>query len=185
MKKKVAIGLAAVALLLTGAILAAGSGRFLLPGGKILTTDPSYTFDVEDPRVLVGWADNVFLGKVADKLGTVYRKGHRTMPWTLYEVTVTDSIKGSLPDKVSVLQEGGYSPEDRNIYLMQGDQLLGPGAEYLFITRFDKASNLHVLVPVYGDIRVRNSSDRELLLEGFTNAVEQQIPFKEPVPERR
>lgn len=178
--KNRALGVVTAVVLLVGIVFVTSRGGFLETGGKILTSDPSYMFDVENPRALAGFADNVFLGKVLDKQGTVYRKGHRTMPWTLYEVVVTDNIKGNLVGKISILQQGGYSPEDKNTYLIHGDQLLGPGAEYLFVTRADKSSNTHVIVPVYGDIRVRDKDDRQALLEGFTAAVRQQIPFREP-----
>ncbi|HWM91945.1 MAG TPA: hypothetical protein VN493_14360 [Thermoanaerobaculia bacterium] len=169
-----------VALVIAGITFVASHSNGPARSEEVLTMNVSYAADVENPRVLAGFADNIFLGKVMVKQNTVYRKGHRDMPWTPYEVRVTKNIKGELGGAVSVLQEGGYSPEDGRTYLVNRDQLLKPGAEYLFVTRADGASNMHVLVPVYGDIRVKDTRDRRALLEGFTAAVGRQIPFQEP-----
>ncbi len=185
MKKSLMVFLVAAALIAAGFVLVESRDRNLPLRQKVVSMEVSYAVNVEDPRALAGFADNIFFGKVATTHGTVYRKGHRTMPWTHYEVSVTGNIKGGLEGKVSVLQEGGYSPEDQRTYLIQKDALLTEGAEYLFATRQDETSNVHVIVPVYGDIRVRDSRDRGALLKGFTAAVNGQIPFKEPKLEQR
>ncbi len=68
-------------------------------------------FDVSDERNLVGFADNVFVGRVAKKVGN--RGSMRSglgMPHTLFSVEVSENVKGKLGGAVTVAQPGGYEP---------------------------------------------------------------------------
>lgn len=137
----------------------------------------SYAFDATDDRELAGFADNIFTGRVVAQAGT-HTRGGNPAPWTLYNVEVLENLKGTLPDRVLVNQEGGYSIEEGLTVLVEGDQLLRPGETYLFATKAGGRGRWHTLVPVYGDILIENSREHDRLKERFGMAVQQQIPFR-------
>ncbi|WP_052342743.1 hypothetical protein [Bacillus sp. EB01] len=139
----------------------------------ISTIEYSHAFDVSDTRKLVGWADNVFIGKVIKQSGTKSIDG---IPETQFKVEVSENIKGSLDETVIVNQQGGYS-EDQLI-LVENDQLLQEGKQYLFVTKHLKEENWNTLVPVYGDIKINTEEERVKLIEKFRKAIKEEIPFK-------
>jgi hypothetical protein len=71
----------------------------------IRTIALSYAFDVTDTRRLVGWADNVFIGKVIRQDGT---KSRNDIPETQFKVELSDNVKGKLNGTVILNQQGGY-----------------------------------------------------------------------------
>ncbi len=139
----------------------------------IKTIEYSNTFDLADTRQLVGWSDNVFIGKVLEQSGTKSLDG---IPETQFKVEVTDQIKGELDGTVIVNQQGGY--EDKELILVEGDQLLKDGQLYLFVTKHLKEESWHTLVPVYGDILITNEEAKKGFIEKYTAAYENEIPFE-------
>lgn len=138
----------------------------------IRTIELSTAFDVSDTRRLVGWADNVFIGKVIGQDGTISRDG---IPETQFKVEISDNIKGEFNGTVIVNQQGGYKGNE--LILIENDQLLQEGQSYLFVTRHLKEENWNTLVPVYGDILITNQEAKKELIEKYTIAYKNEIPF--------
>jgi len=139
----------------------------------IRTVQTSHAFDVTDPQRLVGWADNVFIGKVIKMSGTSEERG---MLETQFKVEVAESIKGELQGEVTVNQQGGY--EGKKLILVENDQLLKEGESYLFISRKNEEHDFHTVVPVYGDILINSEAHKEELLTKYEMAYQEEIPFE-------
>ncbi|MDQ8739459.1 hypothetical protein [Paenibacillus sp. LHD-38] len=143
------------------------------PGIRIIDLSKiSTAFDVSDTRRLVGWADNVFIGKVIGQDGTKSIDG---FPETQFKVEVSDNIKGEFNGTVIVNQQGGYKGNE--LILIENDQLLQEGQSYLFVTRHLKKENWNTLVPVYGDILITNEEAKKELIEKYTTAYKNEILF--------
>jgi hypothetical protein len=135
-------------------------------------------FDVTDDRKLVGFADNVFVGRVAEKVGTEGSVESTTavMASTRFSVEVLENVKGNLQGVVTVEQDGGYDPTQGCVMLMEDDPLLKPGQEILFLTRRDERSRVnHITSSGYGDVRVRNQAHRDVLVRRFEDATKDQV----------
>ncbi|MBT2693771.1 hypothetical protein [Bacillus sp. ISL-55] len=139
----------------------------------IQTVQTSHAFDVTDPQRLVGWADNVFVGKVIKMSGTSEERG---MIETQFKVEVAENIKGELQDEVTVNQQGGY--EGQNLILVENDQLLKEGESYLFVSRKNEEQDWHTVVPVYGDIIIESEAHKEEMLNKYKKAYQEEIPFE-------
>ena len=135
-----------------------------------------YSFDVANDRELVGVAHNVFVGKVIAQTGTTTDPYLRTQ----FSVEVLENIKGNLTGTVTVSQKGGYEHFEGKQYLIitKGDKLLVPGESYLFVTKVSDFGG-HLLVPVYGDLLIKDQTDRQDKVERFESAFAQEIPLKE------
>lgn len=140
-----------------------------------------HAFDVTDDRMLVGFADNVFVGRVAEKVGAEGSTGP-DMPYTLFFVEVLENVKGNLDGTVAVAQAGGYDPAAGCVMLMDGDPLLKPGQEVLLVTRYDQRNRRHqITTSGYGDLRVRSRAQREAFVRRFERAEKDQV---DPTRER-
>ncbi|WP_066322450.1 hypothetical protein [Bacillus sp. FJAT-29814] len=139
----------------------------------IRTIEFSNAFDVSDARKLVGWSNNVFIGKVIDQVGNVSSGG---VPETQFKVEVSENIKGNLNGTVIVNQQGGYDGDE--LILVEKDQLLQKGKSFLFITRKMEEKDWHSLVPVYGDIEITNEDFKREQVEKYKKAYEEEIPFE-------
>jgi hypothetical protein len=139
----------------------------------ISSIEYNHAFDVSDIRRLVGWSDNVFIGKVKEQVGTKSKDG---IPETQFKVEVSDNIKGNFEGTVIVNQQGGY--KENELILIEGDQLLKEGQSYLFVTKHLKEENWNTLVPVYGDIKINNEEEKQKLIEKYENAYREEMPFK-------
>ncbi|RSD25511.1 hypothetical protein [Mesobacillus subterraneus] len=142
-------------------------------GYDVITIQTSHAFDVSDSKKLVGWADDVFIGKVIKNEGTRDDDG---MVETQFKVKVSHNIKGDLGGDVIVNQQGGYT--GNTLVLVENDQLLKEGEQYLFITRHNTKGDWHTLVPVYGDILIENDQHKDALIAKYRDAYEQEIPFE-------
>lgn len=139
----------------------------------IRTIETNTVIDINNPREVVGFSDNVFLGKVIKQVGT---KSLNAYPETQFEVEVLDNIKGELKDTIKVNQQGGYDGE--YLFLMENDKLLVEGQTYLFATRYLKEENWHTVIPVGGDIPFNSDEEKKELIEKYKKAYKEEIPFK-------
>ncbi|MET1013644.1 MAG: hypothetical protein ABWX61_03925 [Paenisporosarcina sp.] len=89
---------------------------------------------------------------------------------------MTDNIKGELDETVIVNQQGGYN--EKELILVENDQLLKEGQLYLFVTKYLEEENWHTLVQFYGDIFITNVDEKEYLIKKYKTAYENEIPFK-------
>ena len=128
-----------------------------------------------DDRELVGFADNVFIGKV------IAQTGNETddFPQTQFSVQVLENIKGNLDGTVTVNQFGGYeyTNGERYLSLMEGDTLLKSGNKYLFATK-GNAEGWLTLVTGYGEIPIKDEADHKNKKERFDKAFEEEIPYE-------
>ena len=162
----------------------------------------AFAFNVEDNRQLVGFADNVFVGRVMERVGSDSVKnvgpaveGAPPTPTTQFSVEVLQNIKGKLNDTVNVSQTGGqveYAatedfPEEgikkgqrvRQLVLLEEDPLLNPGEKILFVTRYDPAKDRHTIVgSLFGDSRIKDEQDRKEKVARFEEAEKNQIEPK-------
>ncbi|MBT2681034.1 hypothetical protein J7E38_18750 [Bacillus sp. ISL-35] len=175
-KTKKRIVLAAPAIAAVIALSVAGSALFLENTPKnpeVQNIPASYAFDVTDQKQLVGWADNVFIGKVEETKGTSNEDG---ILETQYEVEVAENIKGQLNGRIMVNQQGGF--EGNKLVLVENDQLLKEGESYLFVSRQNKQHGWHTIVPAYGDIMIENETQKEELIAIYKAAYENEVPFE-------
>ncbi|WP_299092337.1 hypothetical protein [uncultured Metabacillus sp.] len=131
--------------------------------------------DLSDRNQLVGWADNVFVGKVVKKKGS---KKLNTLPETQFAVEVKKNLKGELTGTIVVNQQGGYDEEEKKTYVIEHDKLLEEGKKYLFVTKHNKEQNFHTLVPEYGDLLIENDVKYNKLVKEFKTVSTKQVPFK-------
>lgn len=140
----------------------------------------SYAFDVTDERQLVGDADNVFIGRVLEKVGEegapVSGPGGVVFPQTQFAVQVQENIKGDLAGVVTVTQAGGRAREGGDVVLFEGDPLLEHGQEVLLVTKYDQANGWHtVTTPGFADLRIKDKEQKKALKEKFEKAKKEQV----------
>ena len=144
-------------------------------GNEINYLYADLSINATDDRELVGFADNVFIGKV------IAQTGNETddFPQTQFSVKVLENIKGNLDGTVTVNQFGGYEYANGEKYLslMEGDTLLKPGKKYLFATQ-GSAEGWLTLAAGYGEIPIKDEADHKKTKERFNKALEEEIPYK-------
>ncbi len=164
-------------------------------GSEISYSSGDSAFNVTDDRELVGFADNVFIGKViaqtGNKANTPPPEAGDTpgfSPQTQFSVEVLENIKGNLSGIITVSQHGGYEEKNgvNRLVLMDGDKLLEPGKTHLFATRFNYIDGWHtIVINNYGDLPIKDQTDRKNKVERFKKAFSQEIPFKLSVKEQK
>ena len=125
----------------------------LLAMGLVFTKDSStanptisrisadVSIDPSDKKKVVGFADHVFVAKVIDENGPIYK--HKTksairsysIPYTSYSVKTLKTIKGNLKkDKIFDMNKfGGLTEDGKKILLFDDDELLKKDSYYLII----------------------------------------------------
>jgi hypothetical protein len=145
-----------------------------------------YAFDAMDPRELVGFATNVFVGQVVEETGSegapLSGPGERAVPRTQFSVEVLKNVKGDAEGTVTVSQTGGYDEEEGREVLVEGDSLLQPGKMYLFSTSYNPEEGWYVVVAQpFGDVLVEGEARRRDVEERFEQAEAEQI-LPDPAP---
>ncbi len=121
---------------------------------KISYMDLVLPTDLADDRKLVGYSQNVFVGRVIKQVGS--KSPIAYIPKTQFRVDIIFNIKGGLQGAVVVSQSGGY----RNgvLYVVRGGDVYGPsgmdgaayflrpGVTYLFATRYRNQENWYDLI---------------------------------------
>lgn len=197
LKGRAKLGAAAVFFLLGGFVMysaaenlrqePAGTGPSHPGHARVYNIETFRAFDAGDERQLVGFADNVFVGRVTERVGSEAFVGPvpesrdsaegppATTPRTQFSVEVLDEIKGTLPDTVTVSQQGGRVEQDA-VALVEGDPILQPGQTVLFATRFDEREGWHQITSAkYGDVRIEGPEERARVVDTFEDAEENQI----------
>jgi hypothetical protein len=176
-----------VAVLLAGAATATlisvgvtgGSGD--RPTFNVTRAQTSRVTDMSDDRRLVGFADNVFVGRVVSRQGQTMLRGLPETQWTVEVSKVYKNTSGLVAGtKLTVNQQGGYDERSNTLMLFDNDSLLAVEGDYLFATRTNKEHGWHTLVPVYGDLPLWNIKGAAALSDfdvRWQRAVSEQIPF--------
>jgi hypothetical protein len=110
---------------------------------------PSTQLASSDDRQLVRAVDAVFVGRV-DAAEPTEMVG--SMPYTRFDITVIDVLKGSLGGQVTLAQLGGVVPARHERVVVAGDAPLEPGSVYLFCAQRSTAADALVVVPGHGHI---------------------------------
>lgn len=155
------------------------------PGSDTVRVDVAYGFEVKDEEKLVGFAENVFTGRVIERVGSEEMSvpSDSGIPQTQFTVRPLENIKGELTGPVTVNQQGGSMKQngEKKKVLIEGDPLLEPGEEYLFVTRYEESKNWHTIAAQpFGDVKIKDKDQRKKLKEKFKQArKEQKDPAKE------
>lgn len=152
------------------------------------TMEILYNYDATDPEQLFSRSDAVFVGRVGRRSGdeplTSTIPGE-TKPQSQYQVTVLDSISGSVEagQGLTVNQIGGRSPEDGRDYVVAGvvgqrsyiDSMLEGGDEYLFVVTRNPRTGFHDLIAQpQGKVPLSNATpnDRREIIGTFESVAQ-------------
>ena len=135
-----------------------------------------HAFSASDDSDLVGFSDNVFGGRVAERVGTTAAKlGGMPADSTRFSVEVLKNVKGKVGGIVTVSQQGAYDPERGCATLMEINPLLEPGQEIVFFTRRDEGRGWHQIVSAgYGTVSIEDEHHQEELVRRFERAEKHQ-----------
>jgi hypothetical protein len=113
--------------------------------------------DIDDPREVSGFVDFVFVGKVEKENGIKYEavynretvSGAKTTgnPYTGYDITVMENVKGDLKTNDTMLfwKSGGLSMDGKYITLQEEDFLPEAGQVYMFYANAWEDGTLRIL----------------------------------------
>lgn len=154
---------------------------------ETVRVEVSYGFDAKDKEKLVGFAENVFTGRVVEQVGSEEMPDPEVegpgIPQTQYSVEPLENIKGDLKDEITVNQQGGSIKQNGKSkkVLIEGDPLLEPGKRYMFVTRYEEDKDWYTIAAQpYGDIKVEDKEKRKKTKEEFDKAKKnQKDPSKE------
>jgi hypothetical protein len=143
-----------------------------------IIADPASVSD----RQLMEFADNVFVGRVVEKVGYEQpSQGMPPLPQTKFAVRVEENVKGSLSGTVVVVQEGGCDPRYGRVVVVNNDDLLNPGEEAVFSTKKQGPDGPYLIVGSnYGDIRVGTEREEDEVISNFRNSRKETVPFARP-----
>ena len=89
------------------------------PNGK-LNYDTVFVNEETNPYYQVGFADYVFIGKVNTEIERTFSDDGSAR--TIYEIEVTENLKGNLQNLIKVTYPGGYD-EEGTLILHKGDYI--------------------------------------------------------------
>jgi hypothetical protein len=105
-------------------------------------------FSGSDDTDLAGFSENVFVGRVRERVGSSGARPGRPFGGTRLRVEVLDNVKGRLEGAVTVAQEGSREPERGCPRLAEGDPPLEPGQEVMLFTRREEKRGWHQTDPL-------------------------------------
>lgn len=132
----------------------------------------SYVFDTTTPEKAIGISDYVFIAKINDIARTEYKhpieveistteKITRTIPYTIYNISVVKNIKGELitSSPIELMQYGGLNEDGKSYTLSEESSLLKVGEYYIIMgNTFEKdgeiveaSSELTRIIPLGND----------------------------------
>lgn len=164
------------------------------PPPKLPTIEALPAFDTSDPRRLIGFSENVFVASVEEKVSEVPLKStipdSEGEPQVQFRVEVGETLKSSGPEPVAtgdsavVDQMGGIDDKTGKPYVVTTitggahytDNILKPGKEYLFATRYDPARGFHTIVAQpHGDVLLTGSEEGPATLELYRRSAKDEI----------
>lgn len=144
---------------------------------------PQLEFDLFDPtddRRLIGFATDVFFGRVVERVEAEPPPAvgpGPDIPEARFAVEVGEPIKGEPMAAVVVNQKIGIREEDDASNSFECGPLLEPGREYLFVTRYVEVEGLYDIVgQSYGAIEIDDEKEREEVKQRYERAVAEEIP---------
>ena len=117
----------------------------------------TYATELGDDRKLAGFADNVFFGRVERRRGQVAG----LIPTTQSQVTVLETLKGSVSGSVAVSQHGGTDRFCVKVRMADDPHLMEPGKSYLLFTRLSASRGWHSVVSGFGKYELAAPQDSD------------------------
>lgn len=122
------------------------------PNGK-LNYDIVFVNEETNPYYQVGFADYVFIGKVNTEIERIFSDDGSAR--TIYEIEVTENLKGNLQNIIKVTYPGGYD-KDGTLILHKGDYITDEelpkiGENYIFVG-IGQPNGTILLQDLYADI---------------------------------
>lgn len=125
-----------------------------------------------DRASLVYWSTYIFLARIDsfDGVGTL-PDNPGSAPRNYYSATITERIKGDIPDKVRIGQEGGD-------VLFEGDFMLKQGNEYLIMASNTADIGFYQITVPGGmaQITIADSKQRAALVDEFRRLANVSVP---------
>ena len=138
------------------------------PNGK-LNYDTVFVNEETNPYYQVGFADYVFIGKVNTEIERTFSDDGSAR--TIYEIEVTENLKGNLQNLIKVTYPGGYD-EEGTLILHKGDYITDEelpkiGDSYIFVG-IGQPNGTILLQDLYADIPY-TEENKEKYLEYINN----------------
>ncbi len=163
-------------------------------GPELVRIQDEYDWDVFDERLLIGYSDNVFAGRVVEKVGDEAAwtsiPDDDEDPHTQYAVEVLDVVEagGAAPvssgGRVVVDQLGGRGEKTGRPHvaapLTCGQQVVGAplsvGREYVFSTLYDADERRYAIsAPPAGAVELGGPEEREALVAAYERVAREQV----------
>lgn len=129
---------------------------------EVISRTYEYEQDFSNKKTLVSAADRIFIGEVLEEKE---RSTHNGQPAILYEVRVTQNIKGALLGGITVIRDGGYYKKDGQLFLLkyEDNPFLIKGQMYLF-TVFQDKKGMFWSMPKYGAEEIHTEEQKYELM---------------------
>lgn len=142
----------------------------------------TYAFEATDKRKLVGASENVFVGRVLNKVGSESTPALKPIPGeddstptTQFEIETINTIKSELEGTVTVNQHGGRN-EDGQFVLLEEDPLFESGKVYLINSNKDQQRGWQqVVAQPFGKVKTKSSQHKAKVVKKFEAAKQSQI----------
>lgn len=161
------------------------------PPPGVIEARVQYNYDVYDRPRLVGVSENVFLGRVASRVGEEPEgtsiPGDPGRPFAQFRVRVLRTVKASGPrpleanESAVVAQEDGHKNGKVLVRVCEAcgkqkrDEPLEPGREYVFATYWNDDLGWHVLTAQPAADYPVERDRREAILSSYRDAAEEQV----------
>ncbi|MWC27122.1 hypothetical protein [Paenibacillus sp. MMS18-CY102] len=143
---------------------------------NVIVSSAQYAFDVNNKEMLVGWAENVFVGTVNKKQK---EDKDQVSPYSTYTVTVHENIKGNLEGDIEISHRVAYDNEKKALFKFEGADYLAENKKYLFVSRTDTKTGQITVVPIYGTILINDEENERKIKAEFKEAkLNEKDPFK-------
>lgn len=135
---------------IAGLVLGLSISFVLVAESRTVPIETSWSFDLSDPAQMMSYAHFVVVG-------VVISDGDPSEDETIYEVRVTDRIKGHTPETLSVAQLGVH--EDGITFEAEDQPLMSNGTEYVLFLTVPAERESDVLTVMAGPLSAQPVSD--------------------------
>ena len=132
-------------------------------------------YDMSTPEKAVGAVDYVFVARINSIKKTLYSDYE---PYTVYNITILENIKGNLLTDITLTQMGGISKSKKEYILPSDTKLLKQGKTYLILSYVPEYNGDLQINSNYNYIELNDSKDE--LITRY-----QQAYKNEEVPEQK
>jgi hypothetical protein len=150
-------------------------------------TSGNYAIDINKEEEVIGFSDYVFIAKIVEEKGTIYKDVKRTSsgreistPYTHYSVIVVENLKGELlkSEEIEINKYGGCVMNKDELLLLEGDCFFKPGKYYLIMASAQSDGSLLQTAPTahfeFNELefsKIKDSNKYEYFIEKVKNQV--------------